>query len=107
MESSHGGRSNLGDGIVSQHQVPWFPKVSKPWVIYLPCFSWIESRDGIPFKGGRLWRPRFLINLNCWSKQLIAVKSLSTWAIALKTSLTLTIEHLRQINISHIGQNPS
>jgi hypothetical protein len=28
----------------------------------------IESRDEIPFKGGRLWRPRFLINPNSRSK---------------------------------------
>jgi hypothetical protein len=74
---------------------------------YLPCLSWIESRDDIPFKGGRLWHPRFLINLNCWSTQLTVVKLWSTWAITSKTSLTLTLKHLRQANTSPIGQNPS
>jgi hypothetical protein len=42
------------------------------------------------------WCPRFLINLNCWSTQLTVVKSWSTWAISLKTSLTHPLEHLRQ-----------
>jgi hypothetical protein len=33
-----------------------------------PSFRYlIESRDEIPFKGGRLWRPRFLINPNSQS----------------------------------------
>jgi hypothetical protein len=40
--------------------------------IFLPCHPWhvgrdrsnliVESRDEILFKGGRLWRPRFLIS---------------------------------------------
>jgi hypothetical protein len=29
---------------------------------------------------GHMWRPRFLINPNSWSTQLIVVKSRSTWA---------------------------
>jgi hypothetical protein len=57
---------------------------------YLPCFSWIKSRGEIPLKGGRLWRPRFLINLNCQSNLLTGVKTWSTWVITSKTSPTLT-----------------
>jgi hypothetical protein len=52
----------------------------------------IESRDEIPFKGGRLWRPRFLINPNSRSKQLTVVKLRSTWALTSKNSLTYPSE---------------
>jgi hypothetical protein len=54
-----------------------------------------------------LWCPRFLVNLNCMSTQLTVVKPWSTWAITLKTSLTHTLELLRQANTRHICQNPS
>jgi hypothetical protein len=34
------------------------------------------------------------------------VKSWSTWVITSNTSLTITHEHLRQVNTSYLGQNP-
>jgi hypothetical protein len=50
-----------------------------------PSFRYqIESRDEIPFKGGRLWRPRFLISLNHRSNG----QQWSTWALTSKNSLT-------------------
>jgi hypothetical protein len=55
----------------------------------------------------KVWHPRFLINSNCWSKQLTVVKSWSTWAITSKTWLALNLEHLWQVNLSYIVQNPS
>jgi hypothetical protein len=60
---------------------------------FYPSFRYlIESRDDIPFKGGRLWRPRFLINPNSRSKQLTVVKSRSTWALTSKNSQTYPSE---------------
>jgi hypothetical protein len=60
---------------------------------FSPSFRYqIKSRDEIPFKGGRLWRPRFLINPNSRSTQLTVVKSRSTWALTSKNSLTYSSE---------------
>jgi hypothetical protein len=60
---------------------------------FYPSFRYqIESRDEIPFKEGRLWRPRFLINPNSRLKQLIVIKSRSTWALTSKNSLTYPSE---------------
>jgi hypothetical protein len=59
----------------------------------LPCFPscpWnFESRDEILFKGGRMWRPRFLISIisaNDRISQVKPVKPRSTWVITPKTS---------------------
>jgi hypothetical protein len=42
---------------------------SRNRVFFSPSFRClIESRDEIPLKGGRLWRPRFSINPNSRSK---------------------------------------
>jgi hypothetical protein len=81
---------------------------------FSPSFCYqIESRDEIPFKGGRLWRPRFLINLNSRSKQLTVVKSRSTWALTSKNSLTYPNEPLWLVNTlvgsthgQRLGQTP-
>jgi hypothetical protein len=60
---------------------------------FYPSFRYlIESRDEIPCKGGRLWRPRFLINPNSRSMQLTVVKPWSTWALTSKNSLTYPSE---------------
>jgi hypothetical protein len=52
------------------------------------CCSQVESRDEIPFKGARLWCPRFLINPNRRSTRLTVVKSRSTWVLTSKNSPT-------------------
>jgi hypothetical protein len=79
-----------------------------------PSFRYqIESRDEIPFKGGRLWRPRFLINPNSRSTQRTVVKSRSTWALTPKNSLTYSSDPLWLVNTlvgpthgQKLGQTP-
>jgi hypothetical protein len=76
--------------------------------------SQVESRDEFPFKGGRLWRPRFLINPNRRSTQLIVVKSRSTWALTSKNSPTnssdpfgLVDTLVRPTHGQRLGQTPT
>jgi hypothetical protein len=81
---------------------------------FSPSFRYlIESRDEIPSKGGRLWRPRFLISPNGRSTQLTVVKSRSTWALTLKNSLTYSSDPLWIVNTlvgpthgQRLGQTP-
>jgi hypothetical protein len=54
----------------------------------LPCLWNLESSDEILFKGGRLWRPRFLIR----------IISANDWVKHIDSSLTL-------INLGHHLEN--
>jgi hypothetical protein len=66
------------------------------------CFSWIESRDEIPFKRGRLWRPRLIINPNRRPTLLTMVKSRSTWVLTSKNSPTNSNDTFDQVD-THVG----